>query len=462
MSKNTRKILGAVLSAAVMFSAAPAAFAAEPQTMHDQILSTGVADRSPEYYALTKMWSNYFLDLLPDDTQPESLKKLTYLPAYDDVAAWKKFFHDGDPILMRDEAYRVAQQLGVTDPKMSLQEKIKRVSDWTSSGFFYQSVFARLGEIDGYVYDCTTDSEGAMTLYRLAGIPAVSVRMVKGALHEEAFFYDGNAWRFAHGGETFTDFFKSIDVVFVNEIVAYEDEVSYGLGADLILDINESWIGQDAEKFMLNLLCQPYANPRQKLTRGEVAKLLCNYLGAVPMRCEQVFSDVPATHKFSPYIWAMNKLGIMNGVGNSQFNPDAELTMQEFAVIAMRVVEYGGEQKVAYLKAELASIKNNPADWPPDLAYTKNVIADLEQRIKTGWKPSQNPNPIVFSDNDKIAGWAKPAVDEFSRFGILQGDSADSPKLNPAEPLSKTRFLIFLHKFEEKFKFTGNVGTAVF
>jgi hypothetical protein len=95
------------------------------------------------------------------------------------------------------------------------------------------------------------------------------------------------------------------------------------------------------------------------------------------------------------------------------------------------------------------------------LEYTKNVVADLEKNMN--WKSGiQIINPIVFADADKIASWAKPAVDEFSRFGILQGDSNANPRLNPAEPLSKTRFLVFLYKFEQKSGFSGNIGNILF
>jgi hypothetical protein len=473
-STGAKSVIAAFL-ASVLFLAGGAgtAFAAEI-SVHREILNTGVEAWSPEYYALAEMWNKYYLDLLPDSSQPEVLQRLTIVPAYDDLDEWKEYFHDGDSVLMRDEAFAVAKKLGVDNSSLSYEEKVRRIVEWRNdwASGFQQSVFGRvdlLGKVYGHVYDCTTQSEGPVTLCRIAGIPAISLGMGDyGVRHEEAFFYDGSVWRHITG-MAYYDFFRDIDAYQVNGLIEYSPESVYGLerqpngtAVDNIIDLNESWIDWSMERFMLvNVLKQPYVYPEKKLTRGETAKLLCNYAIIIPMRNEQVFADVPTAHKYSAYIWALNKLGIMGGVGDGKFNPDAELTMQEFAVIAMRVLEYGGDRKVAYIKEDIERIKNNPTDWPPELAYTKNAVADLEKSLD--WKSGiQITNPIVFADSGKIASWAKPAVDEFSRFGILQGDNNTNPSLNPTEPLSKTRFLVFLYKFEQKFRFSGNIGNILF
>jgi hypothetical protein len=200
--------------------------------------------------------------------------------------------------------------------------------------------------------------------------------------------------------------------------------------------------------FMLRLLRKPYAYPEEKLTRGMVAKLLCNYLGTVPMKNDQVFSDVPVSHDYSPYIWAMNRLGIMNGNGDGTFRPDSELSMQEFAVMAERLIQYE--------KAKAVELSKNWRDTNPFMdVYTPEEIADIDaeykKRAEEGFDPPVGSLPKIFADNNQIASWAKPAVDEFSRWGILEGDSSGSSShLHPTEPLSKTRFLVFLYKFDQK------------
>jgi hypothetical protein len=412
--------------------------------------------RTPEYYAFTKMRNDYFLDLFPDNSTPEALERLTALPAYDDVEAWSRFFHDGDPIVMRDEAFLLAEELEMTNPNLSFEEKMKKISEW----MFYDKDDGRPfdwnADINGYTYDCTTTSEGYVTVFRIAGIPAISVSMqiVGFEGHEEPFYYDGNTWRnISSGLETFHDYFSDAAIAIVAGGINSGKDTYMLWYNDYILDIDESWVGPSAEYFMFDLFQQPFAYPNRKLTRGEVAKLICHYLNTVPMRNEQVFFDVPVSHNYAPYIWVMNKLGIMMGDGNGAFHPDSELSMQEFAVMAMRMLEYGGEKTVESKLRQIQEIENDPENWPLNSEYTRSVLTRLKE--EADWqaqlaKYSYN-DPLVFADNDEIASWAKPAVDEFSKLGVLQGDSFGSgSRLNPTEVLSKTRFLFFLFKLDQK------------
>jgi hypothetical protein len=200
---------------------------------------------------------------------------------------------------------------------------------------------------------------------------------------------------------------------------------------------------------MLNLLHKPYAYPEEKLTRGDVARIICNYLDIVPMHNEQIFLDVKLDNTNSPYIRAVNKLGIMGGIGNNTFAPDRELSLQEFAVIAQRIILYG--------KAEAMKTAENWRDTNPFMdQYTLKEIADIDagykKRVEEGFNPPTNSTPKVFADNNQIASWAKPAIDELSRWGILEGDGGANPYLHPTETLSKTRFFVFMYKFNEKLK----------
>jgi hypothetical protein len=122
---------------------------------------------------------------------------------------------------------------------------------------------------------------------------------------------------------------------------------------------------------MSHLLQKPYAYPEKTLTRGEVAKLICNHSGVVPMRNEQVFSDVPLNHPYSRYIWAMNELGIMMGNGDGTFRPDSELSMQEFAVMAVRVAEWIYKRSADNAAYNIKLMEDDPVSWPPENERTK-------------------------------------------------------------------------------------------
>jgi hypothetical protein len=272
----------------------------------------------------------------------------------------------------------------------------------------------------------------------------------------------------ADARKTFTEYFQNIKINFVNAPMSYgEHSIKSNYQLDVmnrILDINESWIDYAAERFMVNLLQQPYAYPDQKLTRGEVAKLLCRDLFVVPMRNEQIFSDVELADPNSRYIWAISQLGIMNGDGDGTFRPDDTLSMQEFAVIASRMIQYGKEKSIDNLNNLEATLL---ASEYYEL-YTEQEKAAMrverEKRIEE-FEPPADLLPKVFADSDQIASWAKAAVDELSRFRILQGDlkepyKSSNSSLHPTETLSKTRFLVFLYKLDQELRLS-EVGSSV-
>jgi hypothetical protein len=217
-------------------------------SVEEQIKEHTDGSTSSEYYAFTKMWSEYFLDLLPTNAEPESLQRLTALPAYDDTEGWDDFFHKGDPIKMRDEAFFLANELGMTNPDLSLEEKMENLAEWLfyEKDYADQRVFSWYGDVDGYRYDCNTQSEGYVAVCRIAGIPSVSTGLyLRGIAHAEPFYYDGNAWRHMDSELTmFNDYFKNIDAQMINDPILYaEDAYVLGVNKDYILDVNESRIG---------------------------------------------------------------------------------------------------------------------------------------------------------------------------------------------------------------------------
>jgi hypothetical protein len=427
MKFRVRGLVAALLTISLAATAMPV-FAISDEDMGR--LARQYADPdSQEWQDFRKAWSDYFLDFMPTENEPELLELLKTVPAENDVAGWHEFFQYGDPDLMYQELKRVTAELDLRNPNLSLKEKDDRIHDWIAWGDFIYGPFGwgSGGKThNGYEYDCKTVAFGYMALFRIAGMSATNVSMVvSNRGHTEAFYFLNNEWRRVKGRSNWAESFGLDDsriresmAIEYNANAKYKGKEAVAVGwPRSIDDINESWIDVIAETFMGTLIQRPLAYPERTLTRGEVAKLVCNYLGIVPMRNESTFSDVPATHKYVRYIWAMNKTGIMSGDASGTFRPDSTLSMQEFAVIATRILNYG---------------KSNSGTDPAKL------------------EPSATENtPKTFIDADKIAAWAKPAVDEFSRFGILQGDN--NGRLNPAEPLDKIRFLVFMQKFDMRF-----------
>jgi hypothetical protein len=127
--------------------------------------------------------------------------------------------------------------------------------------------------------------------------------------------------------------------------------------------------------------------------------------------------------------------------------------MQEFAVIAKRVIQYGKERAIDRLNhfdEELSKTEFYDLYTPEEI---DSMLGSYKKYVDK-FEPPTGRQAKVFKDADKIASWAKSAVDELSQFGILEGNSDDY--LNPTELLSKTRFLVFLYKFNQRFELASS------
>jgi hypothetical protein len=129
-------------------------------------------------------------------------------------------------------------------------------------------------------------------------------------------------------------------------------------------------------------------------------------------------------------------MGIMTGDANGLFHPNDELTMQEFAIIAARVLDWG-EKRLSDLIASGST------------ARAANYITTPEQRLEKLKATEATGKPKTFVDANKVASWARPAVDRLSSLGILSGDG--NGYLKPTDMLDRLRFAILLYKLDVNF-----------
>lgn len=93
------------------------------------------------------------------------------------------------------------------------------------------------------------------------------------------------------------------------------------------------------------------------------------------------FSDTPAGQWYSPYVeWGV-QAGIVTGMGDNQFEPDAPVTREQMATFIARYAAYTG--------------------------------LTLSQICVT---------PAVFQDQSSVSGWAEAGVELMRQTGILRGD----------------------------------------
>lgn len=82
-------------------------------------------------------------------------------------------------------------------------------------------------------------------------------------------------------------------------------------------------------------------HPQDGLTRAELCQLLANALNlsAAP-GTSNPYSDVPANAWYAPAVLAMSTRGLVKGVGNDRFDPEAPVDHQQFITIMGRLAQW--------------------------------------------------------------------------------------------------------------------------
>ena len=82
-------------------------------------------------------------------------------------------------------------------------------------------------------------------------------------------------------------------------------------------------------------------HPEASMTRAQFAAIVVRALGLTPAASE-AFTDVPSTAWYAPYVGTASTYGLINGVGEGRFNPDGTITKQEAAVMVARAAKLCG------------------------------------------------------------------------------------------------------------------------
>ena len=121
-------------------------------------------------------------------------------------------------------------------------------------------------------------------------------------------------------------------------------------GSRLFVDVGEGWakahILSVYEKGWMLGTRDSYFEPNRALTRAEAATLLVRVLGLQNTGSNiSYFKDIPVNH------WARKDIeiavghGIMEGLGNQKFAPDASLTREEMATLLSRLLKISPSNK---------------------------------------------------------------------------------------------------------------------
>jgi len=162
-------------------------------------------------------------------------------------------------------------------------------------------------------------------------------------------------------------------------------------------------------------------SPSAGLTRGMVVTVLWRMAGSPGDRVPAAagggqFSDVAeSAYYYQAVNWAASDENkIVTGIGGGLFDPGANITRQDLAVILMRYTSYAG--------------------------ITLVLTTDY----------------VIFADDSQIAGYASSAIQSLNKIGVMNGVGGD--KINPRGQASRAEFAAMLHRFIEV---AGEMGVDV-
>lgn len=158
-----------------------------------------------------------------------------------------------------------------------------------------------------------------------------------------------------------------------------------------------------AEKGIINGRSSTVFAPNDSITRAEFAKIIVGAFKIPASGAQVSFNDVEADAWYASYINAAYAKGIITGYENGSFDPNAQVTRQDMAVMVQRAANASGV-----------------------------VLADV--------------NPAVnFDDDYAIADYAKAAVKALSQAGIINGVTQNS--FAPLETATRAQAAKILYNF---------------
>ncbi|TVY00319.1 S-layer homology domain-containing protein [Paenibacillus cremeus] len=181
--------------------------------------------------------------------------------------------------------------------------------------------------------------------------------------------------------------FQTIDGKLVATIMRTGNSIyTVAQSSKTFADLQGHWAKDDvqllASKLLINGRTEQTFVPEGQITRAEFATLLAKGLGLTEDKTAR-FKDVTSTDWYAGVVGAAAKAGLVDGLGDGSFAPNANITREQMAAMISRALSMAGKLKKADAK-------------------------QLE----------------AFTDREAISSWAKDAVAQAVEAGIMNGKSA--------------------------------------
>lgn len=157
-------------------------------------------------------------------------------------------------------------------------------------------------------------------------------------------------------------------------------------------DISSHWAKKDIESVVAKKLFSGTSDttfsPDTAMTRGMFVTVLGRLSGEdVSAFSSDKFTDVNSTQYYAKYIGWANAKGIVSGISETNFNPDAPVTCEQAAAIMVKYAQKQGVTlKVDGTSTEMKTVSN----WAKD---------SVEKAGKAGLITSQNTNGYKFTSS---------------------------------------------------------------
>lgn len=120
--------------------------------------------------------------------------------------------------------------------------------------------------------------------------------------------------------------------------------------------------------------------PDAEITRAQFVKILSGAF-QISESTGSIFSDVPTEEWYAGYVYGALEAGVINGVSDTEFAPETEITRQDAGVIIYRMLRFEVKTELAFADA---------AEIAP---YAQEAIASLSHYgILNGYDGRFNPN----------------------------------------------------------------------
>ncbi|NOU95764.1 hypothetical protein GC093_21430 [Paenibacillus sp. LMG 31456] len=160
-------------------------------------------------------------------------------------------------------------------------------------------------------------------------------------------------------------------------------------------DMNGHWAKADVEllasKLVVNGRTDQSFVPLGEITRAEFATLLVKGLGLSQDKSAAVFKDVAATDWHAGNVGAAAKAGLVEGLDNGSFAPNANITREQMAVMIGRAMKMVGKPKAANVKRVESLIDGSSmSSWAKEAISQSIEAGIMNGKTSQSFEPSSN------------------------------------------------------------------------